>query len=683
MLDGARAVADGIEAFLPPKRATVAEHATQARWLSNAGGGYVGRWRHEMAPYLVAPMECLTSLDYLTVAVIGPGQSGKTSIGENWLLHSVECDPADILWFMQTDEACEAYVKKRINSMVSSHDEMKRRLGRRPVDDSLHYKQFRGMSAEFLSATENNLINKSAPRILADEIDAYPDSLGDVKVLLDVRRQTFGRRSMLLAISHPDRARGLVPERDWTAGIMAVYADSDRRLWFWPCPHCGAWSSPIPTAARFMALEYPKDGTLDEIERGAHLLCPVNGCIIEDQHRREMNIAAFRSPFGGWIGEGQTIAEDGTVSGQLISTRTAGFWIVGVMSPFLIGGIGGLARARAKAEREFETSGEDKTLKEVVVKQWGYPYSPPKLVGSIDAETLAERAKSETQTLGVVPTGVRFLSAWVDVQIAHFEVLVRGWGVTAESWVIDKLRVPADTATDRDAWDKLFEGLLARRYELSDKSGRGMSIRVIGYDSGGSPGVSDQAYALWRRLKSRNVPKTYGVSEGRPMWSIIPTKGAATRNAPRLSVVYPDSQRKDRKAARSGTVPLALFNANLFKDDLAGQLQHALPGANFVHFPAELRSKEPPHTTFEQLTAEKRRPDGRWEKPHQGVRNEMLDLMVGTHVLARLHGLARINWENPPAWCAEWNSNSMVDALAPSAGEATKPSKQRAIFDLF
>jgi phage terminase large subunit GpA-like protein len=64
-----------------------------------------------------------------------------------------------------------------------------------------------------------------------------------VKPVLDVRRQTFGDQSMLLAMSHPDLATGLDPAKDWVRGIMAFYADSTRFTWWWPCPHCGAWSS--------------------------------------------------------------------------------------------------------------------------------------------------------------------------------------------------------------------------------------------------------------------------------------------------------------------------------------------------------------------------------------------------------------------------------------------------------
>jgi len=663
--------ADTLSVLLPPERMTVAAFAEKHRHLANEGGGYVGKWRNDQVPYLVEPMECLTSLDHLTVAVVGPGQSAKTTIAENWLLHSVASDPANLLWFMQTDQSLEAYVKQRINPMIDAHEGMRSRLGTRPVDDSLHFKNFRTMRAEFLPATRSNLINKSAPRIVADEIDAYGE-LGDIKALLDIRRQTFGRQSKILAVSHPDKARGLNPLRDWTAGIMAMYADSDRRLWYWPCPRCGAWSSPAPIAKRVMVLDYPEEGTLDEIEAEARLLCPVGDCRIEDARRREMNAA------GRWIGDGQTIAEDGTVTGERVRRTTAGFWITGTMSPFVLGGIGALARARAKAEREREISGEDETLRQVMVKQFCIPYAPPRAVSLLLADDIAERADVRLR-LGEVPEGVRFLTAFWDVQIAHFDVAVRGWGVNGESWVIDRFRVSGDPATTPEDWDQLLDKVVLRTYPLADGSGRRMRIRGTGYDSQGAPGVSQQATDAWTRWRKAKVVKLHGQIAGRDVYSVIPTKGASGLMAPRLNVTYPDTAGGGKKGGGAGTVPLGLFNPNSFKDDLNGQLQKADGGPWSIHFPAALRAKVPPHPWFEQLVAEVRLPNGRWEKENRSARNEALDVMVGNHVVAHLHGLSRINWERPPAWAAPWDTNAMViaapeDEAAPAAPPAA-PSR--------
>jgi phage terminase large subunit GpA-like protein len=135
--------------------------------------------------------------------------------------------PRNMLWYMQTDDGVEAYVKKIINQMIRIHPEMSQRIGDRPEDNAQHFKRFDGMVVEFLSATDSNLINKNAPFIVADEYDAYDPSLGDPKSRLDTRRQYYGRLSMLLAHEPSGPRAGLDPVKHWRDGIMRVYADSD------------------------------------------------------------------------------------------------------------------------------------------------------------------------------------------------------------------------------------------------------------------------------------------------------------------------------------------------------------------------------------------------------------------------------------------------------------------------
>ncbi len=666
--DAARIVRECFAHFEPPRRESVAEYALANRWLSNLGGGYVGRWTFDGTEYLRQPTEDLTNHDYQTIAVVAPAQSGKTSIAENWALHSVGCDPGNLLWYMQTEQAIEAYVKTRINPMIDAHKVVKDRLGSAPSDKALHYKRFANMHIEFLAATYNNLIGRSVPRIVVDEIDSYPVTLGDVKALIDPRRQTFGRSSKLLAISHADRATGIDPEKDWSAGIMSIYADSTRATWWWPCPHCGAFSSPVPTASRVMVLDYPRDKALDEIENEARLICPVNGCVIEDHERRGMNAR------GKWVYAGEDIGEDGIVTGQRTRRNTAGYWVVGVMSPFILGGIGSLARARAKAEREAALTGDETTLRQVMAKQWGIPHTQMRKTENVDATVIADRAEHDF-TLGTVPHGVRFLTAAVDAQLNRFEVMVRGWGAHGESWVVDFYVTDAEPPTSAACWDMMIERLLNARYPLADGSGRVMTIRGFGYDSGGYPGTTQNAYDAWRRWKRRSRLRKLGRIEGRDAWNMIPLKGMPGLSAQRLSVVYPDSQRKDRSARAGGTVPMAQFHANSFKDDLAGQLSCADPGAWYVHFPAGLRSDEEPHTWFQQLVAEEKTKTGAWVKPHNGTRNEACDLMVMNHALAQLHGMTRINWNIPPAWAADWDRNVHVQMAVPTdAGAPPMPA---------
>jgi hypothetical protein len=65
-------------------------------------------------------------------------------------------------------------------------------------------------------------------------------------------------------------------------------------------------------------------------------------------------------------------------------------------------------------------------------------------------------------------------------------------------------------------------------------------------------------------------------------------------------------------------------------------------------WPDQPRPLIPPHRWIEQLFAERRGVDGRWQKVSTSVRNEALDLMVMTHVMAHLH--ASENHRPPGLW---------------------------------
>src|SRR5690625_2864728 len=60
----------------PPERLTVAQAAEKYRYLNNPGS-YVGYWDNTIAPYLVEPMEVLTSLDHTGMIFAGPARTGK------------------------------------------------------------------------------------------------------------------------------------------------------------------------------------------------------------------------------------------------------------------------------------------------------------------------------------------------------------------------------------------------------------------------------------------------------------------------------------------------------------------------------------------------------------------------------------------------------------------------------
>jgi len=69
-------IAQAAVAAKPPEALTVSEAAAKYRHLNNPGN-YVGPWRNEKTPYLVEPMDELTSTDFTGLVFAGSAQSGK------------------------------------------------------------------------------------------------------------------------------------------------------------------------------------------------------------------------------------------------------------------------------------------------------------------------------------------------------------------------------------------------------------------------------------------------------------------------------------------------------------------------------------------------------------------------------------------------------------------------------
>lgn len=662
----AKLLLETLGGVLPPELISVADWAQDRRWVKSPRGTHLSRWAHETAPYLVGPMEALSDEDISTVPIVGPAGCGKTMTAENWLLRTIDTDPSDFLWYGPTDPLIEAYVKQRIEPMLEHHEALigarRAGLGR----DSVSFKRFLGMSAQFLTFTGSNLTNKHVACIVCDEVDACDPNMGDPATVLNYRRRAAGAGSKLCLISHPDRATGLNPLTDWQGGIMSAYADSDRRTWWWQCQDCGEYSSPNPGTSRHMVLTFSETAPLDVVAAEARLLCPVCGVLLDERQRRTM----LRG--GKWLCEGQTIDDQGRIHGERRPNPSAGFWIVGAMNAFMPDGIGGMAREREKARRESEISGDDKALKQVMVKGWGIPYQPPRKVGTIEASELAERVETGLK-LGEVPEWVRLITASVDNQGNRFELLARGWGPEMESVILDKRVIPAEPATSPEDWDRLVELLAGLAYPLADGSGRMMRVRCAVYDVVGEAGVTEQAYAVWLRARRKGLVRRVGQIRGRDAWTLLPARGASRPQAPRISLSYPDRKRSDRHAAAQGDIPLLVFNPNQAKDALAAQLGRAEDGKGAIHFPAGLirppaePGGPPDLSEFEQLVAERRDAKGNWGKIRPSARNENIDLMTMSESAARLFGVHRIDWNRPPAWAAPWDSNTMVGmpAVAP------------------
>lgn len=671
----------------PPERLSVAEAAERYRFLNNPGS-YVGYWDNKVAPYLVEPMECLTSHEYTGMIFAGPARTGKSDMFFNWLAYTAKCDPADMMVVNMTINTSRDWAQGDLRKMLRHSKDIGKLVAPGRTNQNTHTTRFMsGMRLLVKWPTITELSGKTVPRNWIFDYDRIPDSIDNEGPAYDLtakRAQTFRRYGMTVAESSPGRE---IENPKWmprtpheappTKGILALYNRGDRRRWFWKCPHCRT-----PFEPDFCLLSWPDTADMVEAAEACWMSCPHCGGVIYHDTRdgvpgkHELN----QLDNARWVKDGMIWTREGTLEGKPYRSDIASFWMKGPAAVFT--DWRDLVLKFLKAEDEFERTGSQEALKTTINVDQGLPYA----VRGLEVERLPEALKARARDLGqrLVPSGVRFLVACVDVQKNRFEVQIMGFGVGGDMWVIDRFQIRKSKRLDDDGerwpvnpgaypedWDLLTEQVLTKSYELGDGSGRHMQIKMVACDSGGRAGVTANAYQFWRRLRDHDGSEFPAGLHRRFML----VKGASTKTAPRVQISYPDSERKDRHAGARGDVPVMFINTNLVKDTLHQMLDRTEPGGGMVTFPNWL-----PDDFFSELCVEVRTSKG-WENL-RNLRNESWDLCAYAIALG-LHRdikIERIDWQNPPGWADEHDFNDLV--FIPQTGEIRFAVKTKADYDL-
>lgn len=672
-------------ALRPAERLAISEAAEKYRYLNNVGS-YVGFWDNSIAPYLVEPMDVLPSLEFTGMIFAGPARCGKSDLYFNWLTSTAINDPADMMVIHMTQNTARDWSKGDLQKMLRASKAVGACVA--PGRNSLNTHDIGFLSGMRLLVkwpTITELSGKTIPRLWLMDYDRMPpdvDKEGSPYQLAKKRAQTFKRFGMTVAESSPGYA---IDDPKWkkrtdheappTQGILALYNRGDRRRWYWRCPHCEE-----PFEGDFSLLHWPDTTDAMAAAEEAYMGCPHCGGVINHDPQGGVPGKHELNQTGKWLKEGQVWHADGRVTGTALRSDTASFWLKGVAAAFTDWKT--LVYNYLKAEEDYQTTGSEESLKTTVNVDQGMPYLPK----GAESDRLPEDLKNRAHDLGerVVPEGVRFLIACLDVQKNRFVVQVHGFGEGNDVWVIDRFEVKKSLRTDEDGerlwvnpgaypedWHLLVDEVLLKTYPLSDGSGRVMQIKATGSDSGGREGVTKNAYEFWRWL--RDDPDT---SEKYPdlyrRFQLI--KGATGKSAPRVSISYPDSDRKDRHAGARGEVPVLFINGDQLKDQANAMLERTKPNGGYVHFPTWL-----PDWFYNELTAERRTAKG-WENP-RAARNEAWDLLVYALAisLSRHIKIEQLDWDSPPSWAAPWDQN---DLIADSENNKRFASQPKSEYDL-
>ncbi len=619
-------------------------------------------WRTitRVVPVQSVPVRCISVSNASHLFLVGEQMvptHNTDAIVINGLAYSVKVDPMDTMLYCPTNSAARDFSIRRVDRLHRHSPEIGAMLLKgRDADNVMDKHYVTGMIFTISWPSVTELAGRPVGRIIMTDFDRMPIDVGGDGNAFDLatkRTTTFGTFAMCAAESspsHPILDHKWIPRSPHEAppctGIMALYNRGDRRRWQWPCLHCWTWFE-----GKFDLLVWD-DKPESNLEKAstAHMACPHCGTMIHPDERHEMQ------QWGMWVPEGMHVNNKGQLAGKRPRTTFASYWLRGTAAAFVTWPK--LVLTYLDAHDEHERTGSEESLKKFWNNDMGEPYVP-KITDSI---RLPEAMKSRAEELPeqMVPEGVRFIVANVDVQKNAFVVQVHGIlpGRPHDVVVIDRFNISKSKRVDEDGdpelvkpnaylddWQLLKEQVMDKEYELGDGSGRMMKVKFTTCDSGGQVGVTDRAYDFYRWLRERG-------ENGR----FILVKGDRNPSAPRTRISYPDSQKKDNKSAARGDIPLLMFNPNMLKDALNGRLDVIEPGRGMFHYPKWL-----PDSWYAEMCAEVRTEKG-WENP-QKLRNEAWDLSyycLGVCISPKLLNVEMIDWENPPAWADVWDKNALV-----------------------
>lgn len=657
-------------ALEPPSRMRVSEGAAQILMIKRPGGGS-GPWNPLETPYMVKPMDTLASRRHSAVCFVGPAQTGKTvALVDAWMAHAVCNDPGDMAIFQMTQDKAREYSKQRIDRAILNSPRLKAMRSALARDDNLHDKQFRnGMWVRLAWPTATNMASTSYRYVAGTDYDRWPDDIdgeGDGFTLMGKRITTFLSRGMVAVESSPSRP---ITDPSWrptsphegppVGGIGGVYNRSDRQRLYWKCPHCAEWFQATPGLSLFLLpsddelLEGIRDLNADRFSKQyARVPCPHCAAIITPSQREKMNLGSM------WLEEGLSIDHMDRLSGNPRVSPIAGFWLGGVAATYVSWQT--LISKHLAALLEYSMTGSELQLMTTANTDQGVPYMSRLLAAA--AAGSGDKQYDPDLKRYHVPDAGRFLVASVDVQggrNARFEVEVHAVGEHQEQWLVDRFAIteskregfggepaPLDPASYPEDWDLLTEKVVQATYRTSDAE-REMRVKMTVVDSGGEDGVTNNAYAWFRRLRKAGLHHKVRL-----------TKGVSTR------VDWHIKESMVGGAQGKGDVPLWLLDPNKFKDLVWANIQRKTPGPGYYHFPEPRHpDRNPngwlPQAFYDELHAEVRNESGVWEKIRK--RNETLDLCSMIRAGCMMLGAdKRTFWDNPPAWALPHAQNSEI-----------------------
>lgn len=451
---------EALSVLRPPKAQPLAEWIEESIFLPSTASATPGRMR--LYAYQRGICDALDDPELSEIVIQKSARVGFTEILAGFIGHTVATAPAPILATQPTADDSRAFsvdIEARFEASPSL-----RGLISDGADESgrstMMRRLYPGGSLEFLSASSPRAFRRKLGKIIiADEIDAYaPTEEGNVLDLLRMRSQTYRDRKIVL---------GGTPIFDHGA-VTRLYEASDQRVFEIRCPSC----------REHFELKWQHVRWEDGQPHTAHVVCPCNGCIIEEKDK----VAA--------VEQGRWRATAPEVKGR------AGFRINSLVSPHFN------ARWSKLVEEFLQARKTPETLQTFTNLVLGEPWRT-------EGEDFDEHelyARRESLSLDKLPSDVLWITAGIDCQDDRLEAVICGHGPT-DIHLLDH-RVFWGPIDGESVWQEL-DSMLRETWTHPHGASIGVSAACIDSGDGGHTEIVN---AFARPRFGRRVVSIKGVS---------------------------------------------------------------------------------------------------------------------------------------------------------------------------
>jgi phage terminase large subunit GpA-like protein len=220
------------------------EFIERVRYLTSDLTPFPGKFSFDKFPYFREIVDRFSPLDPTKEIVVKKGNQlgATTAILETVLLYNIMCDPKAQMYVTADAGLMRTSVQIRIEKMIDNagardlmFSQSRKRKGSRNTGDTSIAKEYPGGYLHFFGGrSPARFRGISYPTALADEVDAFPDSIpkeGTVSNLVRNRTDAYSTKRKILWSSTP-----LIKQ---TSKIDKLYDVGDQRKFFVPCKHCG------------------------------------------------------------------------------------------------------------------------------------------------------------------------------------------------------------------------------------------------------------------------------------------------------------------------------------------------------------------------------------------------------------------------------------------------------------